>query len=112
MQFDISMFKDNIEKYNLNNRKICDLTGQANVVSHIYNHNYIDEINFDVFSVEDVIRVMELMEGIALVDIDDENFYVDPLSPFIIYKSMDEVMYSLSKSNSKIYEFDEEEIFI
>lgn len=113
MNFNISKFAQNIEKYNVQKKKLSEKrTGVVTVISHIWNHDYADEINFDFFSIKDAIFVMETMECIALVDTDDETFIVDPRNPFMIYKQVDDVLLKLSTSKNKVYESDDDEIFI
>lgn len=113
MNFDIHKFAMNIKKHDVKNRKIEDLSGLATVIRHIYNGDYKEDVDFNGFFLEDVLQALEAMYNIAFEETNDEEFFIDPLNEFSIWKTVDDAIFTLSNSTNKRYELDdEEEVFI
>ncbi|MDC3424281.1 hypothetical protein NC797_07135 [Aquibacillus sp. 3ASR75-11] len=114
MDFDISKFERMIKKHQKKAVETEVETGKVNVVRNVWNHDFIEDIDFDSFSYHDVIYCLEAMECIALAPIDEgeEVFIVDPHNPFIIYNRVEHAIFDLFHAKNKIYSTDEEEIFI
>lgn len=111
MRFDINKFADNIAPYRTS-KKTENKNGLSNVINYYINRDALSDIDFNSFSLDDVLLAIEEMQDIALAEIDDEMFIADPQNPFIIFLTMDEALYNLSISKEKNYEIEDEEIFI
>lgn len=113
--FDFKKLERNLQKYKVDEQaESPDETGLANIFRYLWSHESINEINFDSFSKHDIDAAFDDLFELELghQQENDEEFYVDPTSRFIIHYEMENTIFHFVKEQNKVYESDDEEIFI
>lgn len=111
MDFDINKFARNIQQHNVKNKKIDEQRGMVNVINHYMNHDEVLDIDFNSFSIKDVLLAFKAMECLPIHYEDDEYFIADPNNPFMLFKQIDSAIYKLAISKDKLYEKEKDEEF-
>ncbi|WP_337020136.1 hypothetical protein [Oceanobacillus massiliensis] len=112
MDFDFNKFQMELEK-RANKIVATSDIGSCRVISYIRDENFTSNIDFNSFSLSDVIYARDAMNYIEEESDDwDELFVCDPDNPFIIVCTVERILNSLINNDKKTFKNHDEEIFI
>ena len=116
MGFRFNQFIENLKKADRSQYHFKVEKGIAAVVEMVWNQRPTAAIDFDSFTYEDVIEALEIMEDSGYIADEDEDsgeiLTIDEDNPFFITDQVQSVIYSFYHFKNKIFEFEDEDLFI
>lgn len=115
MNFNFNSFIEGISDYREKSGPINIKAQKVSLIlNHIFSDHKVKDIDFDRFSLEDVVYTLEAMESVehSYVSDSDEVFFMAPNNPVTEIISVQNVVFEFINSRNKIYQSIEEEFFI